>query len=255
LGGPVEIEVRLNTKKAEGQIDKLSESLKKGQKQAENIARTERIHKAIGVGSPSRSPGVGTSGPGAQSGKSITETLLDRAKVTALRGNAVASQLGQKAAGFGRMIPEGVVGAAKFAGAAAIGYAAVSTAAQAAPTLTFVAAKVSNLESQLSGLQLALEQFRRVFSTFESGIGALKPTYDQSKEYMKAAMRLGADVPNMGEIANQNFMAEVMQKEVDKKFEQFKTKEVYAGGGEQFRKFTERSLSSMKKAFGLSFSR
>ena len=244
LGGPVEIEVNLNTKKAQYQIAKLSDQLKTGQKQADNLARTTRIHKAIGVGHPSRSPGVDAAG-----GKDVTGRLLDRAKATALRGSAMSSPIGQMGAAAGRILPEGAAGAAKFAGAAALGYAAVSKVAQTAPDVTFVAAKVAKMESDLGGLQLALEQFRRVFSTFESGIGSLKPTYDQSKEYLKAAMRLGADVPNMGEIANQNFMAEVMQKEVDKKFESFKTREVYARGGENFRKFTERSLDAVKAAF------
>lgn len=250
LGGPVEIEVRLDTKKAQDQISKLEGQLKTGQKQADNLARTTRIHKAIGVGHPSRSPGVD-----AAQGKSVTDRLLDRAKATALRGSAMSSPAGQMAASAGRLLPEGAAGAAKFAGAAALGYAVVSKAAQTAPDVAFVATKVAGLEVQVGGLQTALEQFRRVFSTFESGIGALKPTYDQSKEYLKAAMRLGADMPNMGEIANQNFMAEVMQKELDKKFESFKTREILSRGGENFKAFTERSVEAMKKAFSQSVSR
>lgn len=244
LGGPVEIEVNLNTKKAQDQIAKLSDQLKTGQKQADNLARTTRIHKAIGVGHPSRSPGVDAAG-----GRSVTDKLLDRAKATALRGSAMSSPMGQMGAAAGRLLPEGAVGAAKFAGAAALGYAAVSKVAQTAPDVTFVAAKVAKMEGDLGGFQTLLEELRRGFSTFESGIAALKPTYEHTKAYMESAMRLGADVPNLGAVANESFLAEVMQRELDKRFESFKTREVYGRAGENFRKFTERSLDAVKAAF------
>lgn len=247
LGGPVEIEVRLNTKKAEGQIDKLSESLKKGQKQAENLARTERAHKAIGIGGPGRGAGVGREQ--GDTGRSITETLLSRAKATSLRGNVVSSAVGQRLAGAGQFLSPGAMGVAKGVGAAALGYAAVSAAAQAAPTASYAVTKAIDPNADAGPLQDMLEQFRRLFSTFESGVTSLKPSADQSWAYMKAALRLGADVPNMGESFNQNFMANVMQSEIDKKFEAFKSKEFYARGGEVMRKKLEEAIDSFGKAF------
>ena len=145
------------------------------------------------------------------------------------------------------------MGAAKFAGVAAVGYAAASMTAQRLPDLTYALGKIANLESELSGVQAALEGFRRVFSTFESGVMAVVPSARKTKAYVEAAFRLGADIPQAGEVFRQEHLASTMQSELNKKFEQFKRKEVYAQGGEEFKKFTERSLQAMKGAFKSSF--
>jgi hypothetical protein len=252
LGGPVEIEVKLDTKKAQDQLDKLSGQLKGGQKQIDQITKAASATKPTAGGGAARSPGVQASSAGGPAKKrSITDALLSAAKANALRSSVMSSPIGQMGAAAGRLMPESAMGVAKFAGAAALGYAAASVTAQRLPDLTYALGKIANLESELSGLQSALEGFRQVFSKFESGVMSIIPSASKTKAYVEAAFRLGADVPQAGEVFKQEHLANTMQREVDKKFEQFKRKEVYAGGGEQFKKFAERSI----RALGGSFSR
>ena len=158
---------------------------------------------------------------------------------------------GGAARGLGAIIPEAALGAAKFAGAAALGYGAVSLAAQKAPELAYALERITGLEDKLRGLQFGLEGVRRGFSTFESGITTLPKSVGEVKDIVELSFRLGGGMPNVGNLFRQTHMANVYQSELDKKFNQFANKEVFASAGEAFKKHAQQAGDIMLKAFGM----
>lgn len=245
LGG-VMIPVSLDTSKALQQLDTLEKKLDKEEasakqttKAAQNaIANTKVANKMqVGGGGPAQAPGAA---------QNAFTKLMGAKAPTSVGGLA-----GGAARAVGGLFPESAVAAAKFAGAAALGYAAVSTAAQKAPELAYALERIAGLEERLRGVQSGLEGVRRGFSTFESGIKTLPKTVGEVKDMAELSLRLGGGLPNLGTLFRQTHLANVYQTELDKKLNQFANKEVFAGAGQAFLKHAQRTGDIMLKAFGM----
>lgn len=238
------IPVSLDTSKAIQQLDAMERKLgqdeaaaKRVNKEAKNATANAAVAKKMGVGG-------GGSGSGQESG--VVSKLAGLASRTPAGGLAgTASRVA------GSLIPGSAVAAAKFAGGVALGYAAVSLTAQKLPELTYALEKIAGLESRLQGLQVGLESVRRGFSTFESGITTLPKSMNEVSDLVDLSFRLGGSPPNIPGLFKQVHLANVYETELDKKFDQFRHKEVYAGAGESFRQYASRTADILRKEFGL----
>lgn len=244
----VEIPISLDTSKALQQLDTLEKKLEKDESAAK--ATTKAAQSAIAntkVANQMRQAGGGSGPSGAPSAA--------QGALSKLSGPKLGGPFGQVASGAagvaGRLIPEQAMGAIKFAGAVAFGYGVASATAQKLPELTFALEKITGLEARISGLQSGLENLRRGFSTFESGVTTLPKSIGEVKEMAELSFRLGGGVPNINALFKQVHMANVYESELDKKFNQFKNKEIYAGAGEDFRRYAERTAEEMRRSFGM----
>ena len=240
----VSIPVSLDVSKALQQLDTLENKLEKDEKAAK--ATSKAAQNAIANTNVAKKMGVGDGGgSGPSSGPSAASKLASfaqgRSPIGAIAGGA--------ARGIGALLPQSAVAAAKFAGAAALGYGAVSLAAQKAPEIAFALERIAGLEDKLRGFQLGLESVRRGFSTFESGITSLPKAVGETKDLVELAFRLGGKMPNVGDLFRQTHTASVYESELDKKFNQFKNKEIYAGAGEDYLKYMGRIGDEFKKTF------
>ena len=243
----VEIPISLDVSKALQQLDAVEGKLKKEEatanqvnKSAKNAIANANVAKKMSVGGGG---GVGH-GPSSQNAASkLAGFAAGRTPIGGIAGGAARA--------VGGLLPEAALGAAKFAGAAALGYGAVSLAAQKAPELAYALERIAGLESKLQGFQSGLEGLRRGFSTFESGITTLPKSVGETKDMVELSMRLGAGMPNVGTLFRQTHLANVYQSELDKKFRQFANKEVFAGAGEAFLKHAQQTGDIMLKAFGM----
>lgn len=242
----VMIPVSLDTSKALQQLDavdrkiaKEDQAVSKVNKEAKNAIANSNVAKKMqtGGGGPAQGPSA------AQGAFSKLSGIKAPGSVGGLAGGAARVA--------GGLFPESAVAAAKFAGMAALGYAAVSTAAQKAPELAYALERIAGLEERLRGVQSGLEGVRRGFSTFESGITTLPKTVGEVKDMVELSFRLGGGMPNVGTLFRQTHLANVYQTELDKKFNQFANKEVFAGAGQAFLKHAQRTGDIMLKAFGM----
>lgn len=246
------IPVSLDTSKALQQLDTLEKKLDKDEKAAaatnkaaKNAIANSNVAKKVATGGGG---GGGTSGPAmASGGQSAASKLAQMAA-----GRTPVGGLATQAAGLaGRLLPEGAMGAAKFAGAAALGYGAVSLTAQKLPELAFALDRIAGLEGKLQGFQTSLEGLRRGFSAFESGITTLPKAVGETKDLVELSFRLGGKLPNTATLFRQTHMAAVYETELEKKFNQFKNKEVFAGAGDAFRQYLTRAGDAMLRTFGM----
>lgn len=243
----VEIPITLDTSKAlqqlnamEGKLSKEEAQVKKVNKDAQNAIANTNVAKKMGVGGG----GGGGQGPGGQNAASkLASFAAGRTPIGGLASGAARA--------VGGLLPSAAVGAAKFAGAAALGYGAVSLTAQKMPEIAFAMEKIAGLEDKLRGFQVGLEGLRRGFSTFESGITTLPKSVGEVKDVVELSFRLGGGMPNVGSLFRQIHVANVFESELDKKFKQFANKEVFAGAGDAFLKHAQRSGDIMLKAFGM----
>lgn len=242
----VEIPISLDTSKALQQLDavdrklaKEDQTVNKINKDAKNAIANSNVAKKMGGGG-----GDSPSGPSASQG---VVSKLSGIKVP----GSVGGLAGGAARAVGGLLPEQAMAAAKFAGAAALGYGAVSLAAQKAPELAYALERIAGLEERLRGVQSGLEGVRRGFSTFESGITTLPKTVGEVKDMVELSFRLGGGMPNIAPLFRQTHLANVYQTELDKKLNQFANKEVFAGAGEAFLKHAQRTGDIMLKAFGM----
>ena len=243
----VSIPVSLDTSKALQQLDTLEKKLDKDESKAK--ATTKAAQNAVANVNVANKMKVGGGGSSTQgsSGQSAASKLASfaqyRTPIGGIAGGAARAVSG--------LLPEAALGAAKFAGAAVAGYGVASMAAQKAPEIVYALEKIAALEGKLGGLQSALEGVRRGFSTFESGITTLPKTVGEVKDMTELSLRLGGGMPQIGPLFRQTHLANVYNTELDKKFQQFKNKEVYAGAGEDFRRYLERTGDAMQKSFGM----
>lgn len=242
----VEIPISLDTSKALQQLDAIDRKLSKEDqavnkinKDAKNAVANSNVAKKMGVGG-----GGPAQGPSAAQG---AFSKLMGAKVP----GSVGGLAGGAARAVGSLFPESAMAAAKFAGTAAFAYGTASLAAQKAPELAYALERIAGLEERLRGVQSGLEGVRRGFSTFESGITTLPKTVGEVKDMVELSFRLGGGMPNVGTLFRQTHLANVYQTELDKKFNQFANKEVFAGAGQAFLKHAQKSGDIMLKAFGM----
>lgn len=242
----VQIPVSLDVSKALQQLDDMEGKLKKDEAAANQVNKSAK--NAIANANVAKKMATGGGGlGGAPSSQNAASKLVSFAA-----GRTPIGQIaGGAARGIGGLLPEAALGAAKFAGAAALGYGAVSLTAQKLPEIAYALEKITGLEDKLRGFQAGLEGLRRGFSTFESGITTLPKSVGEVKDAVELSFRLGGGMPNVGSLFRQVHMANVYESELDKKFRQFANKEVFAGAGDAFLKHAQRSGDIMLKAFGM----
>jgi hypothetical protein len=249
LGG-VEIPITLDTSKALQQLDTLEKKLDKDEskakattKAAQNAVANVNVANKMKAGGGNNAGG-GLRPSGSQSAASkLASFAQGRTPIGGLAGGAARAASG--------LLPESALGAVKFAGAATAGYGVASLLAQKLPELSYALSKINGLEGQMKGLQAGLEGVRRGFSTFETGITELPKTAREVRDLTELSLRLGGGMPAVGDIFRATHMANVYTTELDKKFNQFKNKEVYAAAGEDFRRYMERTGNAMQKSFGM----
>jgi hypothetical protein len=246
------IPVSLDTSKSLQQLDTLERKLEKDESQAKAtnkaaqnaIANTNVAKKMGGAAGGGSGGGASTQPPSGQSAAlKLGQLAAGRTPIGALAGGTARA--------IGGLLPQAAVGAAKFAGAAALGYGAVSFAAQKAPEIAFALQRIAGLEEKLQGFQLGLESIRRGFSTFESGITTLPKAVGETKDLVETAFRIGGKLPSTATLFRQTHVAAVYESELEKKFNQFKNKEVFAGAGEAFRHHLTRTSDAMLRTFGM----
>jgi hypothetical protein len=243
----VQIPVSLDVSKAlqqldamEGKLTKEEAQAKKVNKDAQNAIANTNVAKKMGVG-----------GGGGGGGTPTSQNAASKLAGFAAGRTPIGQIAGGAARAVGGLLPGAALGAAKFAGAAALGYGAVSLAAQKLPEIAYAMERITGLEDKLRGFQAGLEGLRRGFSTFESGITTLPKSVGETKDVVELSFRLGGGMPNVGSLFRQIHMANVYESELDKKFKQFANKEVFAGAGDAFLKHAQRSGDIMLKAFGM----
>lgn len=246
LGG-VQIPISLDTSKALQQLDTLEAKLNKEEGKAK--ATTKAAQNAVANVNVANKMRVG--GGGGTTQASSSQSAASKLASFAQGRTPIGGIAGGAARAVGGLLPESAMGAAKFAGAMALGYGAVSLTAQKLPELAFALEKIAGLEGKLNGLQVGLESVRRGFSTFESGITTLPRSIGEVKDMTELSLRLGGGMPQIGPLFRQTHLANVYNTELDKKFNQFKNKEVFAGAGEDFRRYMTRVGEGMLKAFGM----
>lgn len=241
LGGPVEVEVTLNTKKAEQQINQLESKLKDSKAKATQVNKVAGIEKLTSAAGPARGVGTGAEAR-AKTTKSATERLLDAVKKTGITRQTFMTAPPPEAA---TSIGGAVRGVASAVAPAVAGYAAVSTAAQASPFA--IEALKAALPTALTdnpvfkGLSDSVLAIRESIATLESGVKALYTATTKTADVAAAGMRLTGEVPNIAYYWDQNHKAESQEERLRKTFNRFKMQEVGEAVG--------RSVAEMTKGF------
>lgn len=246
-----EVEVKLDTSKAERTVSDLEARLVKMQQQA------EKLRKALGAAPASVSGGAPSQGgvSGGTAEKNVANEVVEKVKkgmggasfgmaVSGGAGGAAAKTLtGKISEGVESILPGGV----KLAGAAAAGYLAASTAAKISPIAleairAALPAEIGN-NPLFRGLETGLEALRNAFTTLESGVKAIFTATGKTADLAGASLRLTGQMPALAPIFDENMKADTQESRLEKKFAEYKQKEVAAGVGESLAKIVKESLS------------
>lgn len=233
--GGAEVEVKLDTTKAEKTITDLENRLKAMQRKAAELGKSLGAGKASVSGVTSQQV-TGTSGGSGE--KNVANEVVRNVKkmgggkfATAALTASVSGIPGRVAGSVESSMP----GTLKVAGAAALGYAAASTAAKVSP-LALEAVRAALPEALANSafakfVEGALEDLRNGFTTLESGVKSIFTGGAKTADLAAASLRVTGQMPNLAYYYDQNVKSDTQESRLEKKFSEYKQKEVAAGVG------------------------
>jgi len=231
---PVRQEVKLDFTQTKRELDELEKRIAQSGRKADVVDKV--VRQKVG---PS-----GGRGRGEEPGKSITDRLMDEVDKRMGGGTGVS---GGKRSGVSRAAGAAVVGGvsrfASPAAAAAIrsvavpaaGYAAVSGGAQFSPAAIEFLREALGMPEGMGPVMEAVEGLRNAFATFESGVTGTVAGIKEAIGMSAVGARLTGTAPSPGLWADESATSHQMERMLEKKFNDFKRREVAGGMGRALR--------------------